>query len=92
MNSFNLAVCIAPSCLWNSSPQSQEEDAKKVSEHAFYQYYKNENCFININITCTQVCELVHFLIDNCCALFGDVIITLLKDFNEDKRSNYGSG
>ncbi|KAA0715723.1 Rho GTPase-activating protein 20 [Triplophysa tibetana] len=67
MNSFNLAVCIAPSCLWNSSSQSQEEDAKKV-------------------------CDLVHFLIENCFALFGDAIITLLKDLTEDKRSNYGSG
>ncbi|XDV30417.1 hypothetical protein PO909_033343 [Leuciscus waleckii] len=66
MNSFNLAVCIAHSCLWNSNQQSQEKDAKKV-------------------------CDLVRVLIDNCCVLFGDEIITLLKDLTEDNRSNYGS-
>ncbi|XP_067300013.1 rho GTPase-activating protein 20 [Pseudorasbora parva] len=66
MNSFNLAVCIAHSCLWNSNLQSQEKDAKKV-------------------------CDLVRVLIDNCCALFGDEIITLLKDLTEDNRSNHGS-
>ncbi|KAK7169134.1 hypothetical protein R3I93_005206 [Phoxinus phoxinus] len=66
MNSFNLAVCIAHSCLWSSSKQSQEKDAKKV-------------------------CDLVRVLIDNCCALFGDEIITLLKDLTEDNRSNHGS-
>ncbi|XP_059355872.1 rho GTPase-activating protein 20 isoform X2 [Carassius carassius] len=62
MTSFNLAVCIAPSCLWNRKLQSHEKDAKKV-------------------------CDLVHVLIDNCCALFGDEIITLLKDLTEDNRS-----
>ncbi|XP_077073004.1 rho GTPase-activating protein 20 [Siphateles boraxobius] len=66
MNSFNLAVCIAHSCLWNSNQQSQEKDAKKV-------------------------CDLVRVLIDNGCALFGDEIITLLKDLTEDNRSNHGS-
>ncbi|XP_067264652.1 rho GTPase-activating protein 20 isoform X1 [Chanodichthys erythropterus] len=66
MNSFNLAVCIAHSCLWNSNLQSQEKDAKKV-------------------------CDLVRVMIDNCCALFGDEIITLLKDLTEDNRSNHGS-
>ncbi|XP_073711314.1 rho GTPase-activating protein 20 [Misgurnus anguillicaudatus] len=66
MNSYNLAVCIAPSCLWKSCLQSQEEDAKKV-------------------------CDLVHFLIDNCYVLFGTDIITLLKDLTEDSRSNFGS-
>lgn len=34
MTSFNLAVCIAPSCLWNRKLQSHEKDAKKVSAHA----------------------------------------------------------
>uniref|UniRef100_A0A672RJG3 Rho-GAP domain-containing protein n=1 Tax=Sinocyclocheilus grahami TaxID=75366 RepID=A0A672RJG3_SINGR len=68
MTSFNLAVCIAPSCLWNRKLQSHEKDAKKVS-----------------------VCDLVRVLIDNCCALFGDEIITLLKDLTEDNRSNRGS-
>uniref|UniRef100_A0A673GMC5 Rho GTPase activating protein 20 n=1 Tax=Sinocyclocheilus rhinocerous TaxID=307959 RepID=A0A673GMC5_9TELE len=34
MTSFNLAVCIAPSCLWNRKIQSHEKDAKKVSAHA----------------------------------------------------------
>uniref|UniRef100_A0A8C1V207 Rho GTPase activating protein 20 n=1 Tax=Cyprinus carpio TaxID=7962 RepID=A0A8C1V207_CYPCA len=34
MTSFNLAVCIAPSCLWNLKLQSHEKDAKKVSVHA----------------------------------------------------------
>ncbi len=34
MTSFNLAVCIAPSCLWNCKLQSPEKDAKKVSAHA----------------------------------------------------------
>ncbi|XP_016365155.1 rho GTPase-activating protein 20 isoform X3 [Sinocyclocheilus rhinocerous] len=66
MTSFNLAVCIAPSCLWNRKIQSHEKDAKKV-------------------------CDLVRVLIDNCCALFGDEIITLLKDLTEDNRSNRGS-
>ncbi|XP_065107752.1 rho GTPase-activating protein 20 [Paramisgurnus dabryanus] len=66
MNSYNLAVCIAPSCLWNSYLQSQEEDAKKV-------------------------CDLMHFLIDNCHVLFGTDIITLLKDLTEDSRSKFGS-
>ncbi|XP_073702067.1 rho GTPase-activating protein 20-like isoform X1 [Garra rufa] len=66
MTSFNLAVCIAPSCLWNHKLQSHEKDAKKV-------------------------CDLVRVLIDNCCALFGDEIITLLKDLTEDNRSNRGS-
>ncbi|XP_052462121.1 rho GTPase-activating protein 20-like isoform X1 [Carassius gibelio] len=67
MTSFNLAVCIAPSCLWNCKlSQSHEKDAKKV-------------------------CDLVHVLIDNCCALFGDEIITLLMDLTEDNRSNHGS-
>ncbi|XP_050975695.1 rho GTPase-activating protein 20 isoform X2 [Labeo rohita] len=66
MTSFNLAVCIAPSCLWNHKLQSHEKDAKKV-------------------------CDLVRVLIDNCCALFGDEIITLLRDLTEDNRSNRGS-
>ncbi|XP_042587041.1 rho GTPase-activating protein 20-like isoform X1 [Cyprinus carpio] len=66
MTSFNLAVCIAPSCLWNLKLQSHEKDAKKV-------------------------CDLVRVLTDNCCALFGDEIITLLKDLTEDNRSNCGS-
>lgn len=34
----------------------------------------------------------MRVLIDNCCALFGDEIITLLKDLTEDNRSNHGSG
>lgn len=38
MNSFNLAVCIAHSCLWNSNLQSQEKDAKKVRAHMLYYY------------------------------------------------------
>lgn len=38
MNSFNLAVCIAHSCLWNSNQQSQEKDAKKVSMLYYYQF------------------------------------------------------
>ncbi|KTF83089.1 hypothetical protein cypCar_00014693, partial [Cyprinus carpio] len=67
MTSFNLAVCIAPSCLWNRKlSQSHEKDAKKV-------------------------CDLVRVLIDNCCALFGDEIISLLMDLTEDNRSNRGS-
>ncbi|XP_043105080.1 rho GTPase-activating protein 20 isoform X2 [Puntigrus tetrazona] len=66
MTSFNLAVCIAPSCLWNHTLPFNEKDAKKV-------------------------CDLVRVLIDNCCALFGDEIITLLKDLTEDNRSNRGS-
>ncbi|TRY97098.1 hypothetical protein DNTS_027287 [Danionella cerebrum] len=66
MNSFNLAVCIAPSFLWNSKLKCEEKDARKV-------------------------CDLVHVLIDNCCALFGDEIISLLKDLTEDNRSNLGS-
>uniref|UniRef100_A0A671PGK5 Rho GTPase-activating protein 20-like n=1 Tax=Sinocyclocheilus anshuiensis TaxID=1608454 RepID=A0A671PGK5_9TELE len=69
MTSFNLALCIAPSCLWNCKlllSQSHEKDAKKV-------------------------CDLVRVLIDNCCALFGDEIITLLMDLTEDNRSNRGS-
>jgi len=39
MNSFNLAVCIAHSCLWNSNQQSQEKDVKKVS--VLYPIYYN---------------------------------------------------
>lgn len=66
MNSFNLAVCIAPSFLWSSNLQTQENHAR-------------------------MVCDLVHVLIDNCCELFGDGIITLLKDLTEDNRSNRGS-
>lgn len=34
----------------------------------------------------------MRVMIDNCCALFGDEIITLLKDLTEDNRSNDGSG
>ncbi|XP_056321165.1 rho GTPase-activating protein 20 [Danio aesculapii] len=66
MNSFNLAVCIAPSFLWSTKLQTQENHAR-------------------------MVCDLVHVLIDNCCELFGDGIITLLKDLTEDNRSNRGS-
>ncbi|XP_052004745.1 rho GTPase-activating protein 20 [Xyrauchen texanus] len=66
MTSFNLAVCIAPSCLWNNNLQPQEKDVKKV-------------------------CDLVHFLIDNCCAVFGDDVVILLMDLIEDNRSNNGS-
>ncbi|RXN29008.1 rho GTPase-activating 20-like isoform X2 [Labeo rohita] len=42
MTSFNLAVCIAPSCLWNHKLQSHEKDAKKQMSDSGYESLKNE--------------------------------------------------
>uniref|UniRef100_A0A8C2I456 Rho GTPase activating protein 20 n=1 Tax=Cyprinus carpio TaxID=7962 RepID=A0A8C2I456_CYPCA len=52
MTSFNLAVCIAPSCLWNRKlSQSHEKDAKKVSAHALLlpDYYTAEVIIIQMS-------------------------------------------
>ncbi|XP_055492977.1 rho GTPase-activating protein 20 [Leucoraja erinacea] len=44
MNAFNLAVCIAPSILWPSTPSSPETECKSTKKVALFVQFLIENC------------------------------------------------
>ena len=39
-----------------------------------------------------QVCELVHFLIENCSDVMGSEVVSLLQSYRQKTSSEHGSG